>query len=58
MSKEDQIAGVRLLTQTDLERLGKTLARFCPLDDASEFSDLLRKVDEADNARLRSEPRV
>lgn len=47
-SPDERIVAIALLTQGDLERLGETFDRLLPLDDCSEFSDLLRAIDEAE----------
>ena len=45
---DDRIVAIALLTRTDLERLGETFGRVLPLEDCSEFSELLRAIDEAE----------
>lgn len=56
MATEEPIVAVGLLTATELDRLGKTFTRFCPLDDTAAFDDLLRKIDIADAAWRDSKP--
>ncbi|WP_333572599.1 hypothetical protein [Sphingomonas sp.] len=51
MSTQDPVLAA-LVPATELERLGKTFTRFCPVDEAPTFDDLLRKIDEADQPRL------
>ena len=48
----EPIVAVGLLTKRDLTALGPTFDRAWPLDQAQEFRDLLRAIDEAD-ARLK-----
>jgi len=45
---DERIVAIGLLTKTDLERLGETFDRLWPLDDCSDFSELLRAIDEAE----------
>lgn len=45
---DERIVAIALLTKSDVERLGATFDRLLPLDDCSEFSDLLRAIDEAE----------
>ena len=49
---DERIVAIGLLTLGDLERLGETFARLWPVDEGTDFSDLLREIDEADE-RLR-----
>ncbi len=51
MSTQDPVLAA-LVPATELERLGKTFTRFCPVDEAPTFDDLLRKIDEADQLPL------
>jgi hypothetical protein len=50
----ERIVAVGLLTQSELNLLGPSFERAWPIEDAPEFSELLRAIDEAD-ARLRQE---
>ena len=50
MDRRDDVIAIALLTQTDLERLGKTFTRFCPLDESPAFDELLKAIDGADEA--------
>ena len=45
---KDRIVAVALLTESDLTTLGPTFTRAWPVEDAPIFSELLRKIDEAD----------
>ncbi len=47
MSK-DRIVAVGLLTQRDVDALGKTFDRLWPVDETPSFFDLLQAIDEAD----------
>ena len=44
----DRIVAVGLLTRRDLNLLGPTFDRAWPVEEAPEFSELLRAIDEAD----------
>lgn len=50
----ERIVAVGLLTQRELALLGPTFDRAWPVEDVPHFSELLRAIDEADEA-LRSE---
>ena len=50
----DRIVAVGLLTRRDLDLLGPTFDRLWPVEEAPEFEQLLRAIDEADE-RLRRE---
>lgn len=53
----DRIIAVGLLTERDVRLLGPTFDRLWPVEDAPEFDDLLRAIDEADRAsRHQDEP--
>jgi len=47
---QDRIVAVGLLTQRDLDILGPTFDRIWPVEDAPTFTELLRAIDEADDA--------
>lgn len=49
---DERIVAIGLLTLSDLERLGETFDRLWPVDQSTEFADLLAEIDEADE-RLR-----
>ena len=45
---EERIVAIGLLTESDVKRLGDTFTRLWPVDRSTDFSDLLRAIDEAD----------
>lgn len=49
----DEFVAVGLLTRRDLDVLGSGFRRAYPLNDTTDFSALLRLLDEADAPRLR-----
>ena len=49
---QDRIVAVGLLTQQDLTLLGPTFTRLWPVEDAPEFDDLVRAIDEADQQMM------
>jgi hypothetical protein len=51
----ERIVAIGLLTQRDLSVLGPAFDRAWPVEEAPEFDELLRAVDEADR-RLRVQP--
>lgn len=53
---EERIVAIGLLTEEDVSRLGDTFTRLWPVDRSTDFSDLLRAIDEAEE-RLRQEIR-
>lgn len=56
MPESRQIVAIGLLTQRDLEMLGKGFERAFPLDNQLVFEDLLRAIDEAEQALLVQRP--
>ena len=44
----DRIIAVGLLTQRDIDALGATFTRAWPVDETPCFSELLRRIDEAE----------
>ena len=50
MSRAQQIVAIGLLTQHELELLGQGFDRAFPIDEALVFEDLLRAIDEAEQA--------
>jgi hypothetical protein len=50
---EDRIIAVALLTQRDVELLGKSFTRLWPVDETPCFSGLLQAIDEADRELIR-----
>lgn len=53
---KDRIVAVGLLTEADVARLGPTFDRIWPVEEAPEFEELLRAIDEADKALARPFP--
>ncbi|HEX4800677.1 MAG: hypothetical protein ACM3IG_06090 [Myxococcales bacterium] len=51
----ERIVAVGLLTQRELNILGPTFDRAWPVEDAPQFEELLRAIDEADR-ELHHEP--
>jgi len=49
MSTEEPVVAVALLTELELERLGKTFTRFCPVTETISFDALLEAIDVADS---------
>jgi hypothetical protein len=47
----DKFVAVGLLTQRDLDVLGSGFRRAYPLDESTDFTALLRLIDEVDQAR-------
>lgn len=56
MPESRQIVAIGLLTQRDLEMLGQGFERAFPLDNQLVFEDLLRAIDEAEQALLVQRP--
>jgi len=44
------IVAVGLLTEEDLDLLGRTFTRLWPIDNAPQFDELLAAIDEAEQA--------
>jgi hypothetical protein len=59
---QERIVAVGLLTQRDLSNLGPTFDRVWPVEEAPNFAELLRAIDEADRelhgSAERREPRA
>jgi hypothetical protein len=53
---EERIVAIGLLTESDVRRLGDTFTRLWPVDQTTDFSELLQAIDEAEE-RLRHEIR-
>jgi len=53
---QERIVAVGLLTQRELTALGPAFDRAWPIDQAQEFGELLRAIDEAER-RLKEDPR-
>ena len=51
---DERIVAIGLLTLSDLERLGETFDRLWPVDQGTDFSELLQAIDEAEE-RFRQE---
>ena len=51
MTDRDRIVAVGLLTQEDLNRLGRGFRNALPVDETPMFEDLLRAIDEAEQRR-------
>ena len=49
--KGDRIVAVGLLTESELESVGRRLSTLYRLDDTPQFDQLLRAIDEADSRR-------
>ena len=45
---DDRIVAIGLLTERDLSVLGPTFDRAWPVEEAPDFNQLLRAIDEAD----------
>ena len=54
---DEPIVAIGLLTSSDLERLGATFTRLWPIDQTTDFSELLQAIDEAE-ARYREKIRA
>lgn len=52
---QERIIAVGLLTRQDLNLLGPTFSRAWPVEDAPDFAELLRSIDEADEQIRREE---
>ena len=48
MPEGRSIVAIGLLTQRELDSLGRTFDRAFPVDDKLDFDDILRAIDEAD----------
>lgn len=53
MPTEEPVVAVALLTELELERLGKTFTRFCPVTETASFDALLEAIDLADRRSSR-----
>ncbi|HEY0628879.1 MAG TPA: hypothetical protein VGD23_06075 [Sphingomicrobium sp.] len=45
---DERIVAIGLLTEDDLRRLGDTFTRIWPVDRSTDFTELLRAIDEAE----------
>ena len=57
MGRAERIVAVGLLTEREVNLLGAQFDRLWPVEQAPEFDELVRAIDEADE-RLRSEEEV
>jgi hypothetical protein len=48
---DEPIVAIGLLTESDLRRLGETFNRLWPIDQSTDFAELLQAIDEADERR-------
>lgn len=53
---DERIVAIGLLTLSDVERLGATFNRLWPVDQTTDFSDLLRAIDEAEEKYRQEHP--
>lgn len=53
----ERIVAVGLLTRNDVRLLGPAFDRLWPVQDAPDFEDLLRAIDDADRELPRRKPR-
>lgn len=53
----ERIVAVGLLTRRDLKVLGPTFDRIWPVEEAPDFNELLRAIDEADRSLRRKSDR-
>ena len=54
---KERIVAIGLLTKSDLSLLGPTFDRAWPVEDAPQFDELLRAIDEADLQLQQDPPR-
>ena len=47
---DERIVAIGLLTKGDVQRLGETFTRLWPVDQTTDFSELLRAIDKAEEA--------
>lgn len=45
---DERIVAIGLLTEGDVRRLGDTFTRLWPVDQTTDFSELLQAIDEAE----------
>lgn len=45
---DERIVAIGLLTMGDVQRLGETFTRLWPVDQNTDYSELLRAIDEAE----------
>lgn len=49
---DERIVAIGLLTKGDVRRLGETFTRLWPVDQTTDFSELLQAIDEAEDRHL------
>jgi len=52
---DERIVAIGLLTKGDVQRLGETFTRLWPVDQTTDFSELLRAIDEAEERHRQME---
>lgn len=45
---DERIIAIGLLTADDVQRLGATFTKLWPVDQSTDFSELIRAIDEAE----------
>jgi hypothetical protein len=45
---DERIVAIGLLTKVDVQRLGDTFTRLWPVDQTTDFSELLQAIDDAE----------
>ena len=50
---DERIVAIGLLTETDVQRLGDTFRRLWPIDQTTDYSEILKAIDEAEELRRR-----
>lgn len=55
---DEPIVAIALLTQTNLDMLGKQLRKVFPIEQVPCFSELLNAIDDADREHWREEDRL
>ena len=50
---DERIVAIGLLTENDVQRLGDTFRRLWPIDQETDYSEILRAIDEAEELRRR-----
>ena len=45
---DERIVAIGLLTKGDVQRLGETFTRLWPVDQSTDFSELLQAIDDAE----------
>ena len=47
---DERIVAIGLLTKGDVQRLGETFTRLWPVDQSTDFSELLQAIDDAEES--------